>query len=171
MTAMASQTTGVSMVCSTACSGTDQRKHQSSASLAFVMGNSPATGEFPSQRASNAENVSIWWRHHDLIFFATSKQSRELYLPLHESWQSTVILLKVYQPIGRVNPVTTLIVATRFAYATTEPWILYMNFILADIRMERIHDKLYMASSSFSSISCHFLNKDKTINKIYIWIV
>ena len=30
-------------------------------------GNSPVTGEFPSQRASNAENVSIWWRHHALI--------------------------------------------------------------------------------------------------------
>ena len=28
-------------------------------------GNSLVTGEFPSQRASNAENVSIWWRHHD----------------------------------------------------------------------------------------------------------
>ena len=27
-------------------------------------GNSPLTGEFPSQRSSNAENVSIWWRHH-----------------------------------------------------------------------------------------------------------
>ena len=26
-------------------------------------GNSPVTGEFPAQRASNAENVSIWWRH------------------------------------------------------------------------------------------------------------
>ena len=24
------------------------------------------TGEFPTQRASNAENVSIWWRHHGL---------------------------------------------------------------------------------------------------------
>ena len=24
------------------------------------------TGEFPAQRASNAENVSIWWRHHDI---------------------------------------------------------------------------------------------------------
>ena len=23
------------------------------------------TGEFPAQRASYAENVSIWWRHHD----------------------------------------------------------------------------------------------------------
>ena len=28
-------------------------------------GNSPVTDEFPAQRASNAENVSIWWRHHD----------------------------------------------------------------------------------------------------------
>ena len=25
-------------------------------------GNSPGTGEFPAQMASNAENVSIWWR-------------------------------------------------------------------------------------------------------------
>ena len=34
-------------------------------------GNSPETGEFPAQMASNAENVSIWWRHHvmyDLAF-------------------------------------------------------------------------------------------------------
>ena len=27
-------------------------------------GNSPVTGEFPAQMASNTENVSIWWRHH-----------------------------------------------------------------------------------------------------------
>ena len=26
-------------------------------------GNSPGTGEFPAQMASNAENVSIWWLH------------------------------------------------------------------------------------------------------------
>ena len=29
-------------------------------------GNSPVTGEFPAQRASNAEKVSIWLRHHDM---------------------------------------------------------------------------------------------------------
>ena len=29
----------------------------------LCVGNSPVTGEFPAQRASNAENVSIWWRH------------------------------------------------------------------------------------------------------------
>ena len=38
MSAMAFQTTGVSIVCTTVCSGADQRKHQSSASLAFVRG-------------------------------------------------------------------------------------------------------------------------------------
>ena len=27
-------------------------------------GNPPATGEFPSQRAINAENVPVWSRHH-----------------------------------------------------------------------------------------------------------
>ena len=29
-------------------------------------GNSAVTREFPAQRASNAENVSIWWRHHGM---------------------------------------------------------------------------------------------------------
>ena len=32
-------------------------------------GNSPVTGEFPARIASNAENVSIWWRHHGTIQF------------------------------------------------------------------------------------------------------
>ena len=30
----------------------------------FCAGNSPVTSEFAVQMASNAENVSIWWRHH-----------------------------------------------------------------------------------------------------------
>ena len=51
------------IVYSTVYSGADQWKHQSSALLAFV------TGEFPAQRASNAENVSIWWRHHGFIAY------------------------------------------------------------------------------------------------------
>ena len=34
-------------------------------------GNSPGAGEFPAQMASNAENVSIWWRHHGQNWIAT----------------------------------------------------------------------------------------------------
>ena len=30
-------------------------------------GNSMVTGEFPAQMASDAENASIWWRHHDAM--------------------------------------------------------------------------------------------------------
>ena len=58
MGTMTSQITIITIVYSAVYSGADQRKYQSSASLDFV------TGEFPAQMASNAENVSIWWRHH-----------------------------------------------------------------------------------------------------------
>ena len=55
---MATQINGVFIVCSTVGSDADQRKHQSSASLA-LSGNSPVTGDFPAQKASNEENVSF----------------------------------------------------------------------------------------------------------------
>ena len=63
MGAIAPQITSLTIVYSTVYSDADQRKHQSSASLAFVR-EFTGTGEFPAQMASNAENVSIWWRHH-----------------------------------------------------------------------------------------------------------
>ena len=50
MGAIASQITSLTIVYSTVYSGADQSKYQSSASLALM--------------ASNAENASIWWRHH-----------------------------------------------------------------------------------------------------------
>ena len=63
MSAIASQITNFTIVYSTVHSDADQRKHQSSAALAFVRRIHRA-GEFSAQMASNAENVSIWWRHH-----------------------------------------------------------------------------------------------------------
>ena len=60
---MASQITSLTIVYSTVYSGADQRKYQICVTGLWA-GKSPVTGEFPSQRASNAENVSIWWRHH-----------------------------------------------------------------------------------------------------------
>ena len=67
MGVMASQITSLTIVYSTVYSGADQSKHQSSASLAFVWGIHRWPGEFPAQMDSNAENVSIWWRHHKTI--------------------------------------------------------------------------------------------------------
>ena len=43
-------------------------------------GNSPETGEFPAQMACNAENVSIWWRHHAFgLFRGCSKRKTILF--------------------------------------------------------------------------------------------
>ena len=66
MGAIASQITSPMIVYSIVYSAADQRKHQGSASLAFCAENSPGTGEFAAQMPSNAENVFIWWRHHDI---------------------------------------------------------------------------------------------------------
>ena len=63
MRALAAKITGVSIVYSIVCAEAGQRKRQRSAWLGFVKGNSPVTGEFSAQKASNAENVSIRWRH------------------------------------------------------------------------------------------------------------
>ena len=50
--------------------------------IGLCEGNSPVTGEFPAQRASNVENVSIWWRHHyprlsvvELIWWKSTQNS------------------------------------------------------------------------------------------------
>ena len=68
MRAMESQITSVSIICSTVCPGADQRKHQSSASLAFVGGIHRWPVDSPHKGPSNAENASIWWRHHAFCF-------------------------------------------------------------------------------------------------------
>ena len=58
--------TSLTIVYSTIYSDAEQRKHKKLRVTGLCAGNSPETGEFPAQTASNAENVSIWWRHHDL---------------------------------------------------------------------------------------------------------
>ena len=47
-------------------------------------GNSPVTSEFPVQRASNAENVSIWWCHHGMLL--STSTLRGILLPLEVYW-------------------------------------------------------------------------------------
>ena len=69
MGTMVSQIISLTSVYSIGYSGADKKKHQSSASLAFVRGIRPVTDEFPAQMTSNAENVFIWWRHHEYFAF------------------------------------------------------------------------------------------------------
>ena len=57
----------------------------------LCVGNSPGTGEFPTQMDSNAENVSIWWRHHVVL----SMISRDWHKPNLRDNKSTNCTLLV----------------------------------------------------------------------------
>ena len=76
MSALASQITNLTIVYSTVYSGRRSKKAPRLRVTGLCAGNSLVTGEFPAQRASNTENVSIWWRHHDLkpLFLETISQ-------------------------------------------------------------------------------------------------
>ena len=51
----------------------------------LYVGNSPVTGEFPTQMASNAENVSIWWCHHEniVVYQCSNQWNHQQHCPVH----------------------------------------------------------------------------------------
>ena len=59
-------------------------------------GNSPVTGEFPAQRASNADNVSIWWRHHAINSYEI------MIIDLYLGRANIALLLTVVRPVWDV---------------------------------------------------------------------
>ena len=83
MSAMA-QITSVAIVYSTVGPDADKKKKPPKLRVTGVcVGNSPVTREFPSQKASNAENVSIWWRHRDFLHMAFWMESFDFPNTLH----------------------------------------------------------------------------------------
>ena len=66
MSEIASQITSLTIVYSTVYSKRRSKKTSKFRVTVLWEGTSPVTGEFPAQKASNVENGSIRWRHHDL---------------------------------------------------------------------------------------------------------
>ena len=52
----------------------------------LCVGNSPVTSEFPAQMASNAENVSIWWRHHVMACCLATHYVNHCWHPISKFW-------------------------------------------------------------------------------------
>ena len=49
-------------------------------------GNSPVPDECPAQMASNAENVSIWWRHHVMLELKVTHVSKRVLVNNHTDY-------------------------------------------------------------------------------------
>ena len=71
MSMMASQIISLTIIYSTAYLSRRSKKTSKLRVTGLCAGNSPVNGEFPAQRASNAENVSIWWRRHEPVLIVT----------------------------------------------------------------------------------------------------
>ena len=96
-------------------------------------GNSPVTKEFPAQRASNAENVSIWWRHHvfHLLYFLQLNCCEE-YLPV--SWFVAVVLSVEFSLIQQGH-FTSSVTMARFPLPVKQPWRIWLNKSNESIRI------------------------------------
>ena len=91
MGAVASQITSITIVYSTVCLFRCRSNKTSKLCVTgLCAGNSPGTGEFPAQMASNAGNVSIWWRHHEIIrgWPCLRCKSRQIHLCGFNDWAS-----------------------------------------------------------------------------------
>ena len=79
MSPMASEITRVSIIYSTVFFRRISKKTSKLCGTGLCEGNSPVTGDFHAQRTSDAENVSIWWRHHEKRASSQTYQSNHTY--------------------------------------------------------------------------------------------
>ena len=81
-------------------------------------GNSPETGEFPAQMASNAENASIWWRHHGFHYFQPDQvvECQRSYWSLETLWRSLNIIVIVSSSISAIVTSVCLVVYIFLVY-------------------------------------------------------
>ena len=90
MSAMASQITSLTTVYSTVYLWRRSKKTAKLRVTGFCAGNSPVTGEFPAQRDSDAENVSIWWRHYGYSSFCPPCDMPYWYVDVLKQWMGTI---------------------------------------------------------------------------------
>ena len=100
MSAVASQITNISIVCHSF--KRRSKKAQKLCVTGLCEGNPPVTDGFSSQRASNAENISIPWLHHGDTHVNTSDNKSALVLvqvmARHRSWTKPLL-----EPIMDLN--------------------------------------------------------------------
>ena len=102
MTTVVCQITSLKIVYSIVYSGADQRNIKASRHWPLC-GDFTGTGEFPAQRASYAENASIWWRHHVYTtycpFFHDCKNSGL-------QWFKSIWFMKKYMHLDNADTIT-----------------------------------------------------------------
>ena len=93
-------------------------------------GDSPVTGEFPAQRASNEENVPIWWRQHGRriilchgIYRDNKDQVQTTYIYRTVSWRVNCLVPRDVNILIYLKHMT-------FSLMKSNRWSIYMHILL-----------------------------------------
>ena len=92
--------------------------------IGLCAGNSLGTGEFPAQMASNAENASIWWRHHvcNKCYFCTQNigMQNDRWGEFHQLYNYMNLTIKFIQELYKtffvLNTLNSLIAVLGYVY-------------------------------------------------------
>ena len=160
-----------------------------------LCGEFTGTGEFPAQRASYAENVSIWWRHHEwdrswmLVHSSTSphaKHYRVTFRHLQGKWHLHYTQSAIHFTLDTMNDsffcrfgvpsdcggVASFLVSEDAAYMTGE------NVVIAGGAMSRlwystIHRLFCQTLSKFDKepmwLTCKGANRPTSVREENMW--
>ena len=165
---MASQIMGLTIVYSTVYSRSRSKKISKFRVTGLCEGSSPVTGEFPAQRDSNAENISIWWRHHDfkVVIF-------ELMLINISSICCKITVTGVPQDL--TDDWSNLVSNLMTPHGVTKPQ--WFNRIIPG-KVSQYHDQLSTAatrlSMKFLRVFCDFKHRKLVLllyrNPFWLWV-
>ena len=120
VTVMASRITGQSNICSTVCTYCQQRNIKGPRYCPFVRRNH-CDRWFPTQKESNMENASIWWRHNGLKDTMTAHVSYYAIYTLHYSH---------YQPLTKLERGRNVGIPLFFCYR----WVRFLRTITPSVK-------------------------------------
>ena len=146
------------------------------------------TGEFPAQRASNAENISIWWRHHDgrrdlekSCQFECYTRPCDYHVSLHQNnygaQYTPPLALSIIATCLKCKPLSVFWVASSIENISTDwactpfrPWTLF--------GLNTLHSKNYKHGFGVAMFCCdllqvnftHFLQGWLTGTEAVMWL-
>ena len=138
-----------------------------------LCGELTGTGEFPAQMASNAENVSIWWRHHEILqLYISYSMCQPLYMltlstEIH-GWRCAILT------DGSVIHVSTAWTLHRFILVFYWYCLIYMHVLSQQWRNKNcelnwINASVYLGLDELTDIIVHdFYNIASVTWQIFI---
>ena len=110
-------------------------------------GISPGTGEFPTQMASNAENVSIWWRDH-MVVNLPRPQCVKFDGAHHHSWKC---IHSLHQTHNQCSLKSVQVVIT-YPPPPPHPWTKWPPFRRRHIQMHFLEWKCVDFDQNFTEV-------------------